>query len=74
MSHVTIWPKPLKVFCKVDAEYGPVEVGDLLTTLPTAGHSMKAEDPLRAFGAVIGKALASHSSGRGLIPVLVVLQ
>lgn len=46
-----------KVFCKVDAQYGAIEVGDLLTTAPTPGHAMKADDPLKAFGAVIGKAL-----------------
>ena len=36
----------------------PVEVGDLLTTRSTPVTSMKAVDPTRAFGAVIGKALA----------------
>jgi hypothetical protein len=63
-----------KVFCKVDAEYSPIEVGDLLTASPTAGHAMKATDPLKAFGSVIGKALRSQSAGRGMIPVLVALQ
>ena len=63
-----------KVFCKVDADYGPIEIGDLLTTSPTAGTAMKASDPSRAFGAVIGKALAHHSAGKGLIPILVTLQ
>ncbi len=60
-----------KVFCKVDATECPVEVGDLLTTSATAGHAMKATDPGRAFGAVIGKALAPLAEGVGLIPVLV---
>jgi hypothetical protein len=27
-----------KTFCKVDANYGPVEIGDLLTTSDTVGH------------------------------------
>jgi hypothetical protein len=63
-----------KVYCKVDAEYSAIEVGDLLTTSPTAGHAMKAADPLKAFGSVIGKALRSKSDGRGMIPVLVALQ
>jgi hypothetical protein len=63
-----------KVFCKVDAQYGPVEIGDLLTTSPTPGHAMKAGDPLQAFGAVIGKALRPLEDGQGLIPVLVALQ
>jgi hypothetical protein len=63
-----------KVYCKVDAQYAPITVGDLLTTSDTAGHAMKAADPTRAFGAVIGKALKALSKGRGLIPVLVALQ
>ena len=63
-----------KVCCKVDADYAPIKVGDLLTASPTPGHAMKASDPYRAFGAVIGKALASFQSGRGLVPVLVALR
>jgi hypothetical protein len=63
-----------KVYCKVDAEFGRIEVGDLLTSSPTAGHAMKAEDPVRSFGAVIGKALGSLASGQGLLPMLVCLQ
>jgi hypothetical protein len=35
---------------------------------------MKASDPTRAFGAVLGKALRAHSEGRGLVPILVALQ
>jgi hypothetical protein len=63
-----------KVFCKVDASLGSVEIGDLLTTSPTPGYAMKADDPLKAFGAVIGKALRPLEAGQGLIPVLVALQ
>lgn len=63
-----------KVNCKVDATLSPIEIGDLLTTSPTVGHAMKASDPLKAFGAVIGKALKSLESGKGIIPVLVALQ
>jgi hypothetical protein len=63
-----------KVECKIDAQYGPVEVGDLLTTSPTPGHAMKADDPLKAFGAVIGKALRPLESGRQIIPILIALQ
>jgi hypothetical protein len=62
-----------KVFCKVDSGYGPIATGDLLTTSPTPGHAMRASDPRRAFGAVIGKALEPWESGRGLIPILVAL-
>lgn len=63
-----------KVYCKVDAAFGSIEVGDLLTTSATHGHAMKANDPARAFGAVIGKALKPLVTGRGLIPILVALQ
>jgi hypothetical protein len=63
-----------RVYCKADAQYGQVEVGDLLTTSPTLGHAMKVTDPTRAFGAVIGKALRPLLDGRGLIPILVALQ
>jgi hypothetical protein len=63
-----------KVYCKVDAQYAPIEVGDLLTTSPTPGHAMKATDPLKAFGAVIGKALRPLEEGQGLIPILIALQ
>jgi hypothetical protein len=63
-----------KVFCKVDAGFGAVGVGDLLTTATTPGHAMKASDPVKAFGAVLGKALRPLHEGRGLIPVLVALQ
>lgn len=63
-----------KVFCKADAQFGAIEVGDLLTTSPTAGHAMKAGEPLQAFGAVIGKALRPLAEGQGLIPILIALQ
>ena len=63
-----------KVQCCVDARYGPIDVGDLLTTSDTAGHAMRASDPLKAFGAVIGKALGTLPTGQGLLPILVALQ
>jgi hypothetical protein len=64
-----------KVYCKVDAQFGEIGVGDLLTTSDTPGHAMRADDPLKAFGSVIGKALQSLSAGqKGLIPILVALQ
>lgn len=63
-----------KVYCKVDAGFSAIEVGDLLTTSPIVGHAMKATDRSKAFGAVIGKALGSLDTGCGLIPVLVSLQ
>jgi hypothetical protein len=62
-----------KVFCRVDARHGPIEAGDLLTTSPTPGHAMRAGDPARAVGAIIGKALRPMRNGSGLIPILVAL-
>jgi hypothetical protein len=63
-----------KVCCKVDTRYGPVAVGDLLTTSPTSGHAMKATDAARAFGSVVGKALQALDGGQGLIPIVIALQ
>ena len=63
-----------KAYCKVDAGYAAIEVGDLLTTSASPGHAMKACEPLRAFGAVIGKALRPLAEGQGLIPILIALQ
>ena len=63
-----------KVYCKVDARYAPIEAGDLLTTSSTPGHAMKADDPFKAFGSVIGKALRSLEAGQGMIPILIALQ
>ena len=62
-----------KVYCKVDASYSSIQVGDLLTTSPRPGHAMKAAEPARAFGAILGKALKPLIDGDGLIPVLVAL-
>jgi hypothetical protein len=63
-----------KVYCKVDAQYGAIEVGDLLTTSPTLGHAMRADDPMKAFGTVIGKALRPFAEGKSMIPILIALQ
>jgi len=53
------------------ARYSSFEIGDLLTTSVTKEHVMKAQDPMKAFRAVIGKALNSMIDGVGMIPVLV---
>jgi hypothetical protein len=63
-----------KVYCKVDAQYAAIEVGDLLTTSPSPGYAMKASNHVKAFGAVIGKALRPLNEGQGLIPILIALQ
>ena len=49
-------------------------MGDLLTTSKTHGHAMRATDPGRAFGSVIGKALSGLAHGQDMISVLVTLQ
>jgi hypothetical protein len=63
-----------KALCKVDATFGGVAAGDLLTTSATPGHAMKAADHTKAFGAILGKALRSLDTGRGLVPILVSLR
>ncbi len=63
-----------RVACNVDAGFGAVKIGDLLTTSATPGHAMRASDRDLAFGAVIGKAMAPLAEGRGQIPILVALQ
>jgi len=63
-----------RAYCKVTAEPGAIAIGDLLTTSDTPGHAMRADDPARAFGSVIGKALAPLREGTGLIPILISLR
>ena len=63
-----------RAFCKVDARTLPIGVGDLLTTSETRGHAMRVDDPARAFGSVIGKALRPLNTGLGMIPILIALQ
>jgi hypothetical protein len=62
-----------KVFCLVDARYGSIEIGDLLTTSETHGHAMKATDREARAGSIIGKALAPLQAGQDLIPVVITL-
>jgi hypothetical protein len=63
-----------RVYCKVDARDRAVCIGDLLTTSDTVGAAMRADDRDKAFGSVLGKALAPLQDGVGMIPVLVALQ
>ena len=63
-----------RVYCWCDATAGQIEPGDLLTTANRAGHAMKASEPARASGAVIGKAMTGLEEGTGLVLVLVSLQ
>ena len=63
-----------RVYCLVDASYGEINPGDLLTTSPTVGHAMKVTDHEAGRGAIIGKAMTSMQNGKGLVLVLVSLQ
>lgn len=63
-----------RVYCQVDARFGGIAIGDLLTTSTTVGHAMRVDDRAAAIGAIIGKALAPLPSGTGLVPVLLTQQ
>lgn len=66
-----------QVYCKVDAAYGEIRPGDLLTTSPTPGHAMKAQPvniggiEIYRPGTIVGKALEPLKEGRGKILVFV---
>lgn len=60
------------VKCKVDANQGAIQVGDLLTTSSTQGYAMR-NDRAKP-GTIIGKALESLDSGTGLIEILIMHQ
>jgi hypothetical protein len=57
---------------KVSAENGPIRPGDLLVTASTPGYAMRGDNPPP--GTILGKALESLESDRGLIQVLLMLQ
>ncbi len=63
-----------RVWTHCDASEAAIAPGDLLTTSATPGHAMKAVDRNRSHGAVIGKAMTSLQTGRGMVLVLVNLQ
>ena len=63
-----------RVPTKVSAENGPIQVGDLLVSSSTLGYAMKGTDHSKMLGAIVGKAMGSLDSGKGVIEVLVTLQ
>ncbi len=63
-----------RVYAMSTTENGPIKPGDLLTTSNIPGHAMRIKDNNKAQGAIIGKAMTSLESGRGLVLVLVTLQ
>lgn len=60
------------VKCKVDANQGAIQVGDLLTTSSTQGYAMRNDQAKP--GTIIGKALEALDSGTGLIEILIMHQ
>lgn len=63
-----------RVYVRVDAAFGAIKPGDLLTTCDTAGHAMIVTDHARAQGAILGKAMSALDEGKGMVLVLVTLQ
>lgn len=63
-----------RVYVRCSGENGAIRPGDMLTTSSTSGVAMRASDPARSFGAVIGKAMSALPEGEGLVLVLVNLQ
>ena len=64
-----------RVWCWCDAGAGgAISPGDLLTTSDTPGHAMKAGGGSELRGAILGKAMSSLKSGKGLVLVLVTLE
>jgi len=63
-----------RVYVKAMVAGGAIAPGDLLTTSDVPGHAMRASDPERAFGTVLGKAMSALEEGTGLVLVLVNLQ
>ena len=66
-----------QVVVRVCLEGGPIEPGDLLVASSRPGVAMRAADPSRAAGAVVGKALEAFGSSQGkegLVRMMVMLR
>jgi hypothetical protein len=63
-----------RVYCKADADFGPIDIGDLLTSSTREGHARRVEDAGRAAGAIVAKSLGALDRGAGLIPVVLALR
>jgi hypothetical protein len=62
-----------RIYCWADATNKSIKPGDMLTTSNIPGHAMKVTDYSKAHGAIIGKAMTSLKSGKGLVLILVTL-
>ena len=60
------------VTVRVDAAYGAIAPGDLLTTSETPGTAMRAASP--GAGTILGKALEGLEAGVGTLRVLLMLR
>jgi hypothetical protein len=60
-----------QVYVRVCLEGGAVRPGDILVASSQDGVAMRAEDRMRAFGAVIGKALETFEGHEGIAEALV---
>lgn len=64
-----------RVWVYADASERPIEPGDFLTTAHRPGYAMAVADPVKAQGAIIGKAMTRLEYGKtGMVLVLVSLQ
>lgn len=64
-----------RVYVKADATGAAIHPGDLLTTSDMPGFAMKAANPRKATGAIIGKAMTSLQAGQtGHVLVLLSIQ
>lgn len=61
-------------YCLASDENGPIRAGDLLTTSSLPGYAMRASDPARSHGAILGKAMEDLKGARGSVLVLASLQ
>ncbi|MCS7190473.1 MAG: hypothetical protein NZ843_02585 [Fimbriimonadales bacterium] len=64
-----------RVWVYADATKCAIEPGDLLTTAEKPGYAMKAHDPRKSHGAILGKAMTRLEKGKtGMVLVVVNLQ
>ncbi|RKY37076.1 MAG: hypothetical protein DRP78_02060, partial [Candidatus Omnitrophota bacterium] len=59
------------VKCKVSAENGKIQRGDLLVSSGSAGYAMRADSKDVLPGMIVGKALEGFEKGKGKIFILV---
>jgi hypothetical protein len=62
-----------QIYCKAEANSGPIQAGDLLTTSDIPGHAMKAERRV-VDGVILGKAMSPLAQATGLVRVFVSLR